>query len=242
MWEETGISKKYNLKKKTHKKVPVQLCLVHLVQEAGEEGVSYVVVEKRPLVHQDALDVLTEGRILTQQLYTRFSQNRLKANSNQNKLINPVGAEWVQLVTQLNTWIIILVFLTAALFCGAKLSLKCVKPVTDRAPSTVWGRERGEEEVPHMRSTHLRNRDDMLIHLYVCRHVFMNVVILIYTHRHTYTYTHRYTYWVWQVCLWISRSWWQRDTAGGWTGGRTGSNPSASGRTPRLYPDTHTHI
>lgn len=44
-------------------------------------------------------------------------------------------------------------------------------------------------------------------------------------------------YLVWRVCLWISRSWWRRDTAGGWTGDRTGSNPAASGRTPRLYPE-----
>lgn len=48
------------------------------MQEAGEEGVGRVVVEKRPLVHQDTLDVFAEGRILTQQLHTRFSQNRLK--------------------------------------------------------------------------------------------------------------------------------------------------------------------
>lgn len=51
---------------------------LYLVQEAGEEGVGHVVVEKRPLVHQDALDVLTERWILTQQLHTRFSQNRLR--------------------------------------------------------------------------------------------------------------------------------------------------------------------
>lgn len=57
---------------------PVQVSSVYLVQEAGEEGVGHVVVEKRPLVHQDALDVLAEGRILTQQLHTRLSQNRLK--------------------------------------------------------------------------------------------------------------------------------------------------------------------
>lgn len=54
------------------------MLILYLVQEAGEEGVSHVVVEERPLVHQDALDVLAEGRILTQQLHTRFSQNRLK--------------------------------------------------------------------------------------------------------------------------------------------------------------------
>lgn len=54
------------------------MCSVYLVQEAGEEGVGHVVVEKRPLVHQDALDVLAEGRILTQQLHTRLSQNGLK--------------------------------------------------------------------------------------------------------------------------------------------------------------------
>lgn len=48
------------------------------MQEAGEEGVGHGVVEERPLVHQDALYVLTERWILTQQLHTRFSQNRLR--------------------------------------------------------------------------------------------------------------------------------------------------------------------
>lgn len=48
------------------------------MQEAGEEGVRHVVVEEHPLVHQDALDVLAERRVLAQQLHTRFSQNRLK--------------------------------------------------------------------------------------------------------------------------------------------------------------------
>lgn len=51
---------------------------LYLVQEAGEEGVRHVVVEERPLVHQDALDVLAEGRVFTQQLHARFSQNGLK--------------------------------------------------------------------------------------------------------------------------------------------------------------------
>lgn len=58
------------------KKVPA--LFPYLVQETGEEGVGHVVVEKCPLVHQDTFDVLAEGRILTQQLHTRFSQNRLK--------------------------------------------------------------------------------------------------------------------------------------------------------------------
>lgn len=52
--------------------------MLYLVQEAGEEGVGHVVVEKRSLIHQNAFDVLTEGRIFTQQLHTRLSQNRLK--------------------------------------------------------------------------------------------------------------------------------------------------------------------
>lgn len=37
----------------------------HLVQEAGEEGVGRRVVEERPLVHQDDLNVLAEHWILT---------------------------------------------------------------------------------------------------------------------------------------------------------------------------------
>lgn len=47
------------------------------MQEAGEEGVHHAVVEERPLVHQDALDVLAEGRVLAQQLHARFSQDGL---------------------------------------------------------------------------------------------------------------------------------------------------------------------
>lgn len=56
------------------------------MQEAGEERVRHVVVEERPLVHQDALDVLAEGRVLAQQLHTGFSQNGLKSrNKRQHK-------------------------------------------------------------------------------------------------------------------------------------------------------------
>ena len=58
----------------------VRAC-VYLVQEACEEGVGHVVVEECALVHQDALDVLAEGRILTQQLHTRLRQHRLKENN-----------------------------------------------------------------------------------------------------------------------------------------------------------------
>lgn len=50
----------------------------YLVHKAGEEGVRHIVVEKRPLVHQDALNVLAEGRIFTQQLHTRFRHYRLE--------------------------------------------------------------------------------------------------------------------------------------------------------------------
>lgn len=53
------------------------------MQEAVEEGVGHVVVEERPLVHQDALDVLAEGRILAQQLHARFSQNSLTGDTKQ---------------------------------------------------------------------------------------------------------------------------------------------------------------
>lgn len=70
--------------------------VLYLVQEAGEEGVRHVVVEKRPLVHQDALDVLAEGRILAQQLHARFSQNGLKQRRQQQQqkkgLIVPIFA------------------------------------------------------------------------------------------------------------------------------------------------------
>lgn len=48
------------------------------MQEAGEEGVGHVVVEEGPLIHQDALDVLAERRVLAQKLHTCLSQGRLQ--------------------------------------------------------------------------------------------------------------------------------------------------------------------
>ena len=48
------------------------------MEEAAEEGVGCVVVQEGPLVHQDALDVLAEGRVLTQQLHARLGQRRLR--------------------------------------------------------------------------------------------------------------------------------------------------------------------
>lgn len=74
---------------------------MYLVQEAGEEGVGHVVVEERPLVHQDTLDVLAERRILAQQLHTRLSQDGLKEERQHTlpqlgsvgRLINPLIRE-----------------------------------------------------------------------------------------------------------------------------------------------------
>lgn len=51
--------------------------VLYLGQEASEEGVDHVSVEERPLVHQDTLEVLAECRVLTEQLHTGLSQNRL---------------------------------------------------------------------------------------------------------------------------------------------------------------------
>lgn len=45
------------------------------MKEVREEGIDHVVVEKGSLVHQNALDVLVKGRVVTKQLYAGFSQN-----------------------------------------------------------------------------------------------------------------------------------------------------------------------
>lgn len=53
------------------------MSVLYLVQETSEEGVGHVVVEEGPLVHQDALDVLAERGVLTQQLHASLGQRRL---------------------------------------------------------------------------------------------------------------------------------------------------------------------
>lgn len=74
----------------------------HLVQEAGEEGVGGVVVEERPLVHQDHLDVLAEHRVLTQQLHAGFSQDGLK-RPHTLRVINDQSVSKDQSIIKANT-------------------------------------------------------------------------------------------------------------------------------------------
>lgn len=66
--------------------------VAHLVQEAGEEGVRRVVIEERPFLHQDDLDVLTEHRVFTQQLHAGFSQDSLKRPKTLNGLFGVCSA------------------------------------------------------------------------------------------------------------------------------------------------------
>lgn len=111
--------------------------MVHLVQEAGEEGVGHVAVEEAALVHQDALDVLAEGRVLAQQLHTRLGQDDLQSHT-------LVG--WGECVC-------------VCVRAHANIKIWHLhSPGTGRAPSTVLGRAPNEEEVLRRQSAHLRSQ------------------------------------------------------------------------------------